>query len=278
MDTLNAMPVGAIARPLNPKYRTNVAIMALTPVLGVLMGALTLLQSGDLAQAAVTGFFMGATVFLSWAIAREVDPKYPISAFVAVALAAIIMLVAPHTLELFTLAMLLTGVRIVNRIVGVPPQLGDSGVVLILVGLVAAFGHWLVAIVGALIFVLDALLVNGTRLQWAFALLAAIAAVAAFLTRAGEAVLPSALVLAVLGVISAGYLWATVTTRDAGETDLAGYTLYPRRVQAGMVVVLLGAWLPVLWFGDAGAWSLSTLWATFAGITFYRVFITLRKG
>lgn len=279
MNMPQNIPFGALARPLDPiTYRTNAIIMGLTVLLGVLNGARVLLATGDFGAAVVAGFFMGATTFLSWGITREIDPKYPYSAFVSVAVAVVVMLIAPANLELFALAALLTGVRIVNRIVGVPTQVGDSGVVLILFGLVSFLGHWVVAVAGVVMFILDARLVNGVRWQWGFAFLAGILAGIGFATRAGEMVAPSLPVLVGLVVVSAGFIWAIAATKDVGETDLAGYVLYPRRVQAGMAVILLGAWLPALWLGDVGVWSLSTLWAVFVGVTVHRVLMIVRKG
>ena len=157
----NAMtPKSALGRPLDPSYPTNLAILIVVPIIGIAIGVFRLITTGDLGFAFTSGLVVGASTFTAWVLSRELDPDYDLSAFVAVAFAAIAYLIfQPTTIALLSLGLLITGSRVVNRIVGLPPKVpAESMVVFILIVVAAYVEGWFIALVGAVLFLFDAVL------------------------------------------------------------------------------------------------------------------------
>lgn len=89
-----------LGRKIDVAYQTNKYIMLI--VLVTFLGKLWL--SGDI----VSSFSLGGAAFITWALAREVDPAHDYSAFVAVAFSVLLLLVkrAVQFLPLFWILML----------------------------------------------------------------------------------------------------------------------------------------------------------------------------
>ena len=79
--------ITALGRPLDPRYPTNLAIGALSLIVGAVGAAVKLLSDVPLAESASWGIGAAFSVFLAWVLARELDPDYDLSAFVGVGLA-----------------------------------------------------------------------------------------------------------------------------------------------------------------------------------------------
>ncbi len=76
------------------------------------------------------------TVFLSWAMIRELDPDHPVSALVGAGVAAAVSIVAGSTSAVALAALMLTA-RIVVRSTGLRPLVSDIAVVGVFVGALA---------------------------------------------------------------------------------------------------------------------------------------------
>lgn len=125
----------ATIRPIDPSYPTNRAIAALT--MAVIVGGivLQLIVGEGLTQGVSWGISAGLTVFLAWALGRELDPDHDLSAFVAAGLALIGLLLFDLP-SLMALLWMLFFLRMVNRTTGLPARILDS---LLILGL----GSWL---------------------------------------------------------------------------------------------------------------------------------------
>ena len=264
----------SIGRPLDPRWPTNRAVMILLPVAAVVSAAVAVLTG---ANAGLRPLFVGgggaATVLGSWALGRELAPDDQRAAFVSLVLAFTTFLLLPgQSLLLLFSALLLS--RIVNRTVGPPPSLGDSLVVVALVGVTTVrTDSPLLGLVAAGAFTLDAALPDGRRSQWGFAGLCLILAGAfelGLLPWAGPAgslrmpLSSSWLVLAT----SATALFVVAmrrTDRLTSRSDLTGEQLSARRVRAGMAVALSLALLSLLGGARAAA-EAGLIWATLAGV------------
>ena len=79
----------AIARPVDPRFPTNRAIAALT--LAVIVGDLIrrLVGGSEWLASTWAAGGIGLSVFLAWALCREIDPDRDLSAFVAAGLALV---------------------------------------------------------------------------------------------------------------------------------------------------------------------------------------------
>lgn len=260
--------VTSIGRPLDPSYRTNLAVLVLMPVVALVAAVAAAIRGDGLGAMAAQALVGPAAAFGAWALARELAPDDNPAAFVSMvlALAASLTLASPSLLLLFaTLGM----VRIVNRTVGLPARLTDS---LLVLGLVLATA-WItrspvLPVVAAVAFALDASLVDGTRRQLAFAVLALIgAAVALGVVDSGTEshTLPVA-TGALIGIVSVGFGIAIARTRRVSSVaDATGQPLSVNRVRAGMFIGLLVAVQAAL-VGTEGLALSALVWATLAGV------------
>jgi hypothetical protein len=260
--------VTSIGRPLDPSYRTNLAVLILMPVAALVAGVVAAISGDPLGAIAAQALVGPLAAFGAWALARELAPDDNPAAFVSMALAVAASLTvdSPSLLLLFaTLGM----VRIVNRTVGPPARLTDSLVVLGLI-LVTA---WItrspgLPVVGAIAFALDASLEDGMRRQLAFAMLAlagAAVAVGVLDTAAQSHAIPIA-TGALVGVVSVGFGIAIARTRRLSSVaDATGQPLSVNRVRAGMFIALLVAVQAVL-LGITGLELSALVWATLAGV------------
>ena len=78
-----------VGRAIDLSYPTNRAIAIVTGVVMVGGTLSQLLSEGGWGQSLVSGANAGLSVFLTWALCRELDPDHAVSAFVAVGLALI---------------------------------------------------------------------------------------------------------------------------------------------------------------------------------------------
>ena len=104
--------VTALGRPIDLSYPTNRAIAAIMLAAFVITGLLTTWG---------TGLTVALSLFLTWALGRELDPDHNASAFVAVALTA----VGYRTPSLALCGLFLLGIRAVNNTTGLRPKPTD---------------------------------------------------------------------------------------------------------------------------------------------------------
>ncbi len=105
-----------IGRKIDPRYKTNLWILLITA--GVLVGSL--LWTGDWGTSLV--FAVG--FFLSWAIARELDPLHEYSAFVA-GIFYLLMGFGFESVELGVLFFVLLLLRVISKTTGKEPTAFD---------------------------------------------------------------------------------------------------------------------------------------------------------
>lgn len=267
----------SLARPLDPAWPTNRAVLALMPLGAVLAaGRAWMLPASDQPGPTWMAALGAAVVLGAWAAGRELAPDDQRAAFLALVLGLGSLLVYPDAsvLVLFTTLAL---ARMVSRTVGPPPKVTDSAALVGLIGLcMARTGAVGTAVVGALAFALDARLTGGLRRQWGFSALSLALAGALALAglRAqtdgpadpaggaggGAAWLGLPLGIAVL------FASAVMRTHDVqAPADVGGAPLSARRVRAAMSVALLMA-LQLLALRAEGARLAALLWAVLAGV------------
>lgn len=230
--------ISSIGRPVDPRSPSNATILIVVAIAAISGSVWGWMDVGSWQAALSRGGTAASLAFLSWAIGRELDPDLDATAFVAVAgaLAAWILIGGPG---IWFMVAALGGARLVNRTVGPPARLTDAGVILVVLAIgVLVAGHWSIAIVGAVAFVLDASLRGGLQRSWVFAvscvgLWAAAWALGDVIV--GWVAAPWWLGVLALVCVMAIATWPTV--RSSG--DLPGYPLHLARVRGGMVVALL---------------------------------------
>lgn len=111
-----------LGREIDIQYATNRYILIITLV-STLLG---MILRGDF----VTGLQVGGTIFLTWVLGREIDPKREYSAFIGVAVAfAYSFLADTFMVSFLELAFIMLLLRLINRTCGSKPTLLDAGVI-----------------------------------------------------------------------------------------------------------------------------------------------------
>lgn len=287
-QTFDITQFTAIGRPLDPEHFPNLLAMILTPVAGVVGALVIFFTQGGFSEGVVdglmtavrAGFFTAAAAFVAWAIAREIDPDHDYSAFLAMALAVLAMLVldAP-AIGLISSAVVLISSRVVNRIVGPPAKIADAGQLLFLGLLVAAFDNWILVVIVAMAFLLDGVLKNPKRIHLGFAL-AAIGILVGRVVLLGydQFDVLTAPYVALMILISILFFAAIVATRTiTSNCDVPKYELHLVRVRAAMILVLAAGLISALWNGNTGMVWMLPLWASMLGVAFWRFPKTIRE-
>jgi hypothetical protein len=177
---MNIYELSGIARPIDFKYPTNKLIAILSAMALVGGFILGLVHGLVLGKSVLLGLQFAATVFLTWAFARELDPQEPYSAFVAVGIVSIgfVWGIRP---DLLSIAVVMGAARILICSCGRQPVIPDA---LIILSGAAWLGYGqhqgLTVLVVALAFLLDGLLKPSNRLSLLFGFLALVGGVATF--------------------------------------------------------------------------------------------------
>jgi hypothetical protein len=198
---------------------------------------------------------VGLAAFLSWVLAREIDPDREEAAAAAAMLGGALALALPDAAPA-AVYLLAVGARIAVRTTGLPPRSGDLAVHVPIaawfaqdaVGWVAAAG-----LAGAV--ALDALTTPGRRqpqLWWAAGILGAATTVAVASGAFGgwESPESPAMALAAAGLLGGLVALAPETPRSVA--DRTGVLLDPRRVRLGRLVVVISLAITVVAAGAAG--------------------------
>ena len=270
-----------IGRPVDPRYRTNLIVSILAPLSAVIAFVLAVfLWDRGIGDSLLAAFFTLMTTFITWAIARELDPDHDWSAFVGVAIALVAMFVyrAP-AVALIALGVMNLLLRVVNRTVGPPIKMGDSVVVLLGIIVVAFTPNWVVAFIGVAAFLLDALMSNPNRRHLAFAGVGLIVAILRVVIQDfPETGGLSGINILMIAVISIAFFMTILATRKVtAPCDLEGHTLDVKRVRGAMMLGLVGTLIVALWSGDTGFVWMLPLWSAMLGIALYRLPVTFRE-
>lgn len=273
--------ITVLGRSLDPRYPTNLAIGALSLVVWAAGAVANMLSDVALLESVLWGIGAGFSVFLTWALARELDPAHDLSAFVGAGLAtaALPFFGLPTLMPVFWLLVVL---RVVNRTVGPPARPVDTLAVLCLGGWLTWQGHWIAGLVTALALLLDGLLTDPLRYHLVLSGLAFAGTVVLSVFR-GEIAMASDPTMPVIAssVVMAGLFLAAVgTSREVCAVgDATGEPLDGRRVQASQLLALLTALLYAWWDSVAGVEALWPLWAATVGVALYRlVHLCLVRG
>lgn len=264
----------SIARPLDPAWPSNRAVLFLVPALAIgcavsaWLGWSALISPGSAALA-------GALVaFGTWAVTRELAPDDDLAAFISMLL-GVIALLAMGQSSVLPVFVCLVLVRVVNRSTGKPLTSID---LLLVLGFVLwsryALQQPFLPFVAAFAFVLDGTLAVANRRSLAAGAICLAAPVVDAAINGMPAVSfasPPATDSLLIAVILVAYLGAIVrqkTVVSAG--DVGGERLSTTRVQMGMMVAVLLA-LQALFAELRGSDANPFVWACLAGTVLGRL-------
>ena len=255
--------ITGIARIIDPRLRTHQFHLAVAVLGGLVAMAVELEKRSSFTEALGPAVNAGITVFLAWAIAREVDPAETRTANLAAVLAVVARLLAGPG-NLAALFMLLLATRIVLRSTGLKPTLLD-GLVFIPVAAFLAGGTvtgWMAALALAYALAHDHRLPDPAK---AYSLIAAFvvsatASAAVILSGAfgsgwaAPAAAPLAVSAAgiVAGLLLPGYI-------PMSKTDYTGELLDFFRLRSARWVLLGGYLLSIVVGGGAAMAGLSAV-------------------
>ncbi|WP_339334902.1 hypothetical protein [uncultured Maricaulis sp.] len=239
--------LSSIARPLEAKYPTNLAVLIALPLIGIGLGIHAWLSAGGgTVNAILTGLDGMVIAFLVWALGREADPDRNLTAFASGAL-ILYALVMGLPVAVWTLAFALMAARTVNRTVGQPAKPLDLVMVLILAGLsVFSEGYALVGVVAAVAIAIDVQLDRSRTLTLIAALVALSFTIwqlivlegdfAALLWTPGSS---TALMGIIGGLVAIGLLTTLLCPSPTSVCDARGEPLSRARIRGGRLVITL---------------------------------------
>lgn len=261
--------ISSIGRAIDPAYPTNRAIAVVTLV--VMFGGLLRqrLTGAPWLASAMWGAQAGLTVFLAWALCRELDPDHPAAAFLAAGLALTAVL-AWRLPKLAAILWLLVLVRVVNRTTGLPAGVVDALGLVGLAGWLSLQGNWGYALITAMAFFLDSQLSDPARRQLPFALLSVVVTVIIAILGAGspwEAPSPmGGLVALGLSLVFLPVILAARSVESVGDETREQLT--PARVQAAQALALIVGVEAAFLEGPSALLALAPLWASVLGASF----------
>lgn len=263
----------SIARPLEPQYKSNLAVLILLPIIGVIGYVWTSSQGASGLSPLWSALEFALVGFVSWAAARELDPDRNPGAFIAMALAVGTLFFIPDV-AVWSLVLALMATRIVNRCVGQPAKFTD---ILLVSGLAALAvfrdGFSEMGFVAAVAFSIDAMLDRKRTLNLLGAAIALSFTVWELIELQGdfEALLFTAIqamdpvwLYSALAIIGLGVIHALLIGRVDSVGDATGEPLSGLRVRAGILVFAL-ACLAALPDGLPGALAALPLYAVLLG-------------
>lgn len=262
--------LSSITRSIDRNYPTNRIIVEITLLFLLGTAGFQLILGKAISSALYSGLIAGASVFLAWAFARELDPDNELSAFFAAFLgcAGFMFFPSPFLLALFLEILL---IRIINRSTGLPSKTSDSIAVLLLSGWISSQGNWIFGLFTALAFFLDSFLPEPNRQNRIFGVIAFIVSLLAFIRTPGkESVLLDVEVgLFILAAVLLFIPHVLSSRKIKSRGDLTGIPLDSLRMQAAQLTAMLSAGLSAVLGGVAGAESLMPLWGAILGISLY---------
>ena len=256
----------SIARPIDPAYLTNRALLIVLPIAGLLSAVLAHFHdmSGGPLSAALSG---ALAAFAAWALTRELAPDYNSAAFVALAFAWFTNVAFGARLVLLLFVALLL-VRMVNRSTGMSWRPLDTlGVFGFCAWAAISTQQPLILLVASLAFALDAALKDPLRQHY----LAAAACLPVFIWMLlGEKDLIAADLTvrdwSLIGAYALGIvLFVKTNSEPYSYCDIAPERLDRMRVNAGLIVGWLLAVQAVLTNGRS-AWLETPIWACMTAV------------
>jgi len=279
--------ISSITRPIDQDYPTNRAISIITLVLIFASAGFQVLSGIPTAQALMSGIRAGMSVFLAWALARELDPDNELSAFAAAFFAFAGLLYFPVQ-GLLASAFILLLIRILNRSTGLPAKNFDSLLILLLSSWLTLKENWIFGTTAAVAFCLDSRLSEPRKQQLFYAGAAALISAFELLRELKTGTLRSGvsentllqehglfLVILIPAVLFAAHILASRKIKSKGDRN--GLPLDPRRVQAAQATALVAALALAALEGWPGVESLLPLWSAMTGIPLFAFLKLIRE-
>ncbi|SES87280.1 hypothetical protein SAMN04488587_1393 [Methanococcoides vulcani] len=265
--------ISSIGRPLDPGYPTNRLMIRISAIVLVAASLFHLSLNNTISISIIYGITAGISVFLVWAISREIDPDHEIAAFVPVILSFIpVILFGIHpVLPLLWLLLLL---RIVDRSTGLKAGIFDTIAVFLLSVFLTYQMTWMFGILAATAFFIDSRASSPNKVHLIASILMLAASIFSISIVNNTAIADISL-METTALLSMAILFipSILDSRKLkSKGDMTGESLDTLRVKMGKILFLITAILFLLIDIEyAHLWPL--LWCVAAGIGLYRILI-----
>ncbi|MFO7981017.1 MAG: hypothetical protein R6V00_09325 [Candidatus Aminicenantes bacterium] len=274
-----AMNITGLGRPLDFKYPGNWDIFFLTLAVTIFGIGFQLIWGPGGIQAVLWGLGAGLSIFLTWAIGRELDPDHIISDFIAAGLTLIGLFIwgIPSLIFLFWL---LLAVRILNRTTGKAATILDSLGLIALGAWLSYQGSWIAGLLSAVVLFSDSLLPQGKKRQIFLAVVSLGASSAALIFGKGIGSRMNISWEAAVTPLLAAVVFFPVVIQSRhirSLMDQTGERMIPARVQAGQVLALAFWLLISFWRGFPGLISTLPVGAAALGAGIFHLIRILKS-
>jgi hypothetical protein len=269
---MNIYEFSGIARPIDFKYPTNKLITILSAMALVGGFILGFVHGLVLGKSVLLGLQFAATVFLTWAFAREIDPHEPYSAFVAVGIVSIgfVWGIRP---DLLSIMVVMGAARILICSCGRQPVIPDALIILGGAAWLAYSQHQgLTVLVVALAFLLDGLLKPSNRLSLLFGFLALLGGIATFfffpiIPNISPSLLNSNMVVLVLFLV----FMFIAYKRPEAPADSNNFTIARKRLLAFHLLLLVWVLLAMPVYAGGSVNKLFIVWGAMAASSMFAI-------
>jgi hypothetical protein len=269
----------SLVRVVDPRYPTNFAILVLSSLAGGAQFLFKIYQGTELLNRITAAIPLAVTVFLTWALGREIDPEHELAAFAGLALVipGYWLLAAPDLMAVLTILLLL---RLLNRITGVIPKFLDSLTISGL-GIWLVFrGDWIFGFLTAAAFFLDSRLSDPKKQNLFFSGIMTIFTIVSLLIQKPAVtqteIFPAEFFF-VIGVILL-FMPLIVHSRDTEVIcDFSEKEINPLRVQASQIFTITSVTLVWLIQGRHGIINLMPIWSSIIALSIAYLLTALLK-
>ncbi|MEL4304385.1 hypothetical protein [Methanococcoides sp. LMO-2] len=265
--------ITSINRSLDPDYPTNRLILLICLIVIIISSLFNFASNKDVIAAAIYGLKAGISVFLVWAISREIDPDHEIAAFVPVILSLIPAMIYGIQ-PLLAMYWILLISRIVNRSTGSKAGILDIMAALLIAAYLSHEIFWIFGILTAAALFIDSRLSGPEKVHLSAAIIMAV--ITLFMIQKGnENAIAEFSITRIVALISMIFLFLLPllsSEKIKSKSDRTGEPLETIRVKLTMVLFLLTViTFTLIDIDQNGFWPL--LWCIATGIGLYRLFI-----
>lgn len=267
----------SLARVVDPRYPTNLAIIVLSTIAGGALFLLKIYQGVDFSTSIVSTAVLALTVFLTWALGREIDPEHELAAFAGLFLVipGYLFFPAPNLIAVFTTLLLL---RFLIRTTGLTPKFLDS-IAISGFGIWLVFrGDWIFGFLTAAVLFLDTRLSGPKKTNLYFSGIVFILTIISLFILEPAALrleILSAELFFVIGVI---LLFIPLIVHSRGTQvvcDFPREKIDPLRLQTGQIFAIISATIVWLFQGRNGIFDLIPVWSSIIALSITYLATTL---
>ncbi|WP_445475356.1 hypothetical protein ACT9XH_01010 [Methanococcoides methylutens] len=265
--------ITSIGRSIDPGYPTNRLMILICTIVLIIASLFHLSLNNSIGISIIYGMTAGISIFLVWAISREIDPDHEIAAFVPVTFSLIpVILFGIHAV--IPLLWLLSIIRIVDHSTGLKAGVFDTITVFLLSIYLTYQITWIFGMLTAAAFFIDSRASSPDKVHLIASILMS-AGVLFIIFRGNNNVIADISLMEITALLSMVILFIPSILEPRkleSKGDRTGESLDTSRVKMGKILFLVTAILFLLIDTEyAHFWPL--LWCVAVGIGLYRFII-----